>query len=34
VVSSSTLRCGGQFPDATLHEIKLDEAQQGDTTLL
>jgi acetyl esterase/lipase len=34
VVSSSTLRCGGQFPDATLHEIKLEEAQQGDTTLL
>jgi acetyl esterase/lipase len=34
VVSSSTLHCGGQFPDATLHEIKLDEAQQGDTTLL
>ena len=32
-VSSSTLHCGGQFPDATLHEIKFAEAQDN-TTLL
>lgn len=34
LVSSSTLHCGGQFPDATLHEIKLDEAQRSATMLL
>lgn len=33
-VSSSTLQCG-QYPNATLHEITLnEEAQQGDTTAL